>query len=267
MRRLIIVFLTISLLYSSGSTIVACGVGDGEKIEINFENKPTKQTSNTDPLYDYVYNDYYKYDTNILYKPLNASMQLAADKIRIDRNALENTNSAAQDFYNSNSYKSGNYKSINYNTEKVVDKPFSYKDAKGAPLVFGLTDNDISKQQYFGYWYIFYDSSEKAQKPKATDETSIVVPKINDFITDKNKTITKKGWIHLFFIVKDSSKTFKIDFNIQLNVNFKLHVDKNKKEIVVIDETTVNKALGEVDFRHPENVIHERIANMIFSET
>lgn len=270
MRRLITVFSTISLLSSSVSTVVACGVGDGEKIQINFKNEPAKQTSNTDPLYDYVYNDYYKYDTNLLYKPLNAFMQLAADKIRIDRNALENTSSAAKDFYDSSAYKSGNYQSINYNAEKImIDRPFSYKDANGVPLVFGLTKNDVSKQQYFGYWYITYDSPTKAQNPSATDKTSIVTPKINDFIDDKNKIIIKKGWVHLFFTMKDSkmNKTFKIDFNIQLDVNFKLYVDKNKKEIVVINESTVNKALGDVDFRHPESIIHERIDNMIFSES
>lgn len=268
MRRLITVFSTISLLSSSVSTIVACGVGDGEKIQINFGNQPSKQTSNTDPLYDYVYNDYYKYNTDLLYRPLNAFMQLAADKIRIDRNALENASLAAKDFYDSSAYKSGNYESINYDAEKIMDRPFDYKDANGTPLVFGLTDNDISKQQYFGYWYVAYDSPEEAQKPSATHKTSIVAPKINDFIADKDKSIIKKGWIHLFLTMKDSkmNKTFKIDFNIQFDVIFKLYVDKNKKEIVVIDKDTSEKALGDVDFRHPESAIHDRIDNMSFSE-
>lgn len=56
-------------------------------------------------------------------------MQLAADKIRIDRNALEVTG-AARDFYNSDQYKSGNYESINYNVnndpDKVMNEPFSF---------------------------------------------------------------------------------------------------------------------------------------------
>lgn len=269
MRRLITIFSTISLLSSSVSTIVACGVGDGEKIEINFKNEPSKQTNNTDPLYDYVYNEYYKYDTNLLYKPLNAFMQLAADKVRIDRDVLENNNAAAKDFYNSSAYKSGNYQSIDYNDQKtMINKPFSYKDANDVPLVFGLTDNDVSKQQYFGYWYIVYDSPAKAEKPSSEDKTSIIAPKISDFLTDKNKVIPKEGWMHLFFTMKDSqtNKTFKIDFNIQLDINFKLHVDKNKKEIIIIEEGTVNKALGDVDFRHPESAISKRIDNMTFSE-
>ncbi|XP_076224673.1 uncharacterized protein LOC143174629 isoform X3 [Nomia melanderi] len=85
------------------STIVACGTGDGAKIQINFGNKPSEKDG--DPLVDYVSNKYYQYDTKLLYQPLTAFMQLASDKIRIDRNELENTD-AAKDFYNSDAYKS-----------------------------------------------------------------------------------------------------------------------------------------------------------------
>lgn len=68
--------------------------------------------------------------------------------------------------------------------------------------------------------------------------------------------------------MKDSkmNKTFKIDFNIQIDVIFSLWVDKNKKEIVVINPNTIDKALGDVDFRNPDKVVHERINNMAFSE-
>ncbi|BDT05148.1 hypothetical protein [Spiroplasma ixodetis] len=270
MRKLITLFSTLSLLSSSVSTIVACGTGDGSKIETNFKNEPSNKDG--DPLVDYVYNKYYQYDTKLLYKPLTAFMQLAADKIRIDRNALEVTD-AARDFYNSDQYKSGNYESINYNVNndpnKVMNEPFSCKDANGSLLVFGLTDNDISKQQYYGYWYVTYETATEAENPSKVAKTSIVSPKITDFKDDKNKTIIKKGWIHLFFIMKDSkmNKTFKIDFNIQIDVSFSLWVDKNKKEIVVINPNTIDKALGDVDFRNPDKVVHERINNMTFSES
>ena len=265
MRKLITLFSALSLFSSSVSTIVACGTGDGVKIKINFGNKPSEKDG--DPLVDYVYNKYYQYDTKHLYKPLTAFMQLAADKIKIDRNTLEVTD-AAKDFYNSNAYKSGNYESINYDPDKVIDEPFSYKDANGSFLVFGLTDDDISKQQYYGYWYITFETAAEAENPSKDAKTSIVSPKITDFKDDKNKSITKKGWIHLFFTMKDlnTNKTFKIDFNIQIDINFSLYVDKNKKEIVVINISTVNRALGDVDFRNPEKVIHERINNMTFSE-
>lgn len=268
MRKLITLFSTISLLSSPVSTIVACGVGDGEKTKIDFGNEPSKQSSGTDPLRDYVYNNFYKYNTSALYKPLTAFMQLGADKIRIDRNVLEVTD-AAKDFYNSDEYKSGNYESINYNWEKIIERPFSYQDKNDTPLVFGLSDNDISKQQFFGYWYITYQSAAAAENPALKDKTSITSPKIADFKDNKKKNITEKGWIHLFFTMKDSkmNKTFKIDFNIQIDVNFQLYTDKNKKEIVVIDLSTIDKPLGNIDPRHPENAIHERINNMIFSET
>lgn len=267
MRRLITIFLAVSLLSSSVSTIVACGIGDGEKIEINFGNQPLKQTSDNDPLVDYVYNDYYRYDTSSLYKPLAAFMQLAADKIKIDRKVLEVT-TAAKDFYNSDAYRSGNYESINYDSEKVMNRPFSYVDKNGTPLVFGLTDNDVSKQQTFGYWYVTYKTASAAENPTPTAKTSIISPKIVDFSDDKKKVITEKGWIHLFFIIKDSkiNKTFKIDFNIQIDVNFRLHIDKNKKEIVVIDISTIEKALGDVDFHYPERTFRDRINNMNFLE-
>lgn len=268
MRRLITLFSAISLFSSSVSTIVACRVDKGKKLEVNFENIPLKQTINTDPLYDYVYNDYYQYNTDFLYKPLTAFMQLAANKIKIDRNALENESSAAKDFYNSNVYKSGNYTSINYNVDKKINRPFDYKDGNGTPLVVGLTDDDISKQQYFRYWYVAYDSAEKAQKSSSiTHKTSIIAPKINDFIENKNKSIIKKGWIHLFFTIEDSNinKTFKIDFNIQFNVTFKLYLDKNNKEIVIMAKDTFDKPLGHVNIRHPDKIIHERIHNMSFS--
>lgn len=52
MRKLITLFSTLSLLSSSVSTIVACGTGDGSKIQANFENEPSNKEG--DPLVDYV---------------------------------------------------------------------------------------------------------------------------------------------------------------------------------------------------------------------
>lgn len=270
MRKWITLFSTISLLSSSVSTVVACGVGDGDKVTVNFGNEPAKKTSSTDPLRDYVYSDDYKYETNALYKPLATFMQLAVDKVKIDRNALESSSDIAKHFYSSDAYKSGHYESINYNADKKIKKPFSFLDTGGSPLVFLLTDNDISKQ-VFAYWYITYNNASEAENPQANDKTSILLPKIEDFIKNgKEKSIIKTGWIHLFLTMKDAKmhKIFKIDFNIEINVGFKLVTDKNKKEIVIVDtSSTIDKPLGDVDFHHPENTFRTRIKNMKFSES
>lgn len=288
MRKLITFFSIISLLSSSVTTITACSIPVGDQVKINIGNEPTIQKINEDPLRDYVYNKRYYYNNGhqgAIENALGQIMQLALDKIR--DNNFKNSSEILlspdwKSFYKSEGYLLGHYNDINYNYNKstnlstsLLTRPFTTTDNEGALLVSGLTDDDASQDQYYAYWFVTSDKPTVAENPTTDARTSIELPDISDFKDSKDK-ITKEGWIHLFLTINDNDKSnaeiYRIDFNVRINFNFILHVDKNGYQIVVVDSSTFTNPIGEVDFEHPErtydkyNGVPARINNMRISK-
>lgn len=266
MKKILAFFSAIAFLGSGTLAVSACGVSKGQQIEIKTPNAPKKAKDGQDPLTEYVYNDKYYYSSNNTNYLIGLSAQLTSDKIYADSGKTFNS-ATWKEFYNSQEWQRGYFSSFGYDQTGALpsgEHDFSFRANNDQDLIVQLKENDASvdNNKIRTYWFVTSPTAWNASNPGDYKPTknNITIPDVADF-TDKNKIITKTGYIHLYLLIGK----FRIDFSAEINFDFTKVVDKNNQPLVMIDIDTFAKPFGTIDFNHPEKTYDKVISNIDIS--